>query len=408
MKLPADPALRLRSAAALAFTCSLALSACSSGDSHSVADPLPATPGGWTRLVPQATTIDGERLTPTCSKAPGSNPEFHFWARRGTSNRLVVFFEGGGACWDGATCALPITSSTAPGAAALYKAEVLPSDDPWIYSGVFDLANPRNPVADWSFVYVPYCTGDIHSGSRTASYTNPFTQQPYQIEHRGADNFRLILQWIRENFQAPEQLLVTGSSAGAYGATTHYPKIRAAFPQARAAMLGDAGQGVVPPAWDVVRNQNWNFQLDPAVYGSNPQATRTTDIVPLLSAAYPNDRFGQYTTATDLVQMQFYDVQVNGLSGVQGTACQAWTDGMLAGLATQQSAPNFRSSMAAGMTHTVLRGVDPDASGVPLFYRETSAAQPLTDWLSAMLSTTGSGWDNRACADCTTLPACPF
>lgn len=68
-----------------------------------------------------------------------------------------------------ATCALPITSSTAPGAAALYKAEVLPSDDPRIYSGVFDLANPRNPVADWSFVYVPYCTGDIHSGSRTAA-----------------------------------------------------------------------------------------------------------------------------------------------------------------------------------------------------------------------------------------------
>jgi hypothetical protein len=33
----------------------------------------------------------------------------------------------------------------------------------------------------------------------------------------------------------------------------------------------------------------------------------------------------------------------------------------------------------------------------------------LTDWMTAMLSNDGAGWDNKACTNCTTLPvACPF
>jgi len=26
-----------------------------------------------------------------------------------------------------------------------------------------------NPVADWSYIYVPYCTGDVHGGNATGS-----------------------------------------------------------------------------------------------------------------------------------------------------------------------------------------------------------------------------------------------
>ena len=111
-------------------------------------------------------------------------------------------------------------------------------------SGIFDLDNPRNPVRDWSFVFVPYCTGDVHSGSNNATYRNPDTGEPYTIRHRGADNFRVVMEWMRANFIAPDEILVAGSSAGAYGAATHYARIRDAYPGGQAAMLGDAGQGV--------------------------------------------------------------------------------------------------------------------------------------------------------------------
>ena len=386
------------------------LTSCGSGDSGpEVAASLPSAPGAWTQLTPRAVEIDGQLLTPTCSKAPGSNPAFHFWAKRGTVDKLVVFFEGGGACWESGTCSLPITASTPAGAPALYKAEILATDNPTALGGMFKLDDSRNPVKDWSFVYVPYCTGDIHSGSKTASYTNIFTGQPYTIEHRGADNFKLIAKWIDDNFDAQSQILVTGSSAGAYGAMTHYPRIRSIFPRAQAAVLGDAGQGVVPAGFDGLRNGNWNFQLDPLVYGQTPQATASGDIVRRLSDYYPSDRVAQYTTATDLTQINFYDVQASGLTGNQGTACQAWASGMVGGLAANQQAPNFRSFLSAGTSHTLLRGTTPDAAGVPLFYRESSAGTLFTDWLKAMLSPTGAGWENKACTNCTTLPfPCPF
>lgn len=404
-------ASRTRAALALCAASVLLVSCGGGGGRPAVAEALPAATGEWTKLIPRPTEIDGQLLTATCSKAPGaSTSAFHFWARRGTVNKLVVFFEGGGACWEGATCALPITVNSQPGQPGLYKSEILASDDPRTYAGLFKLDDPRNPVKDWSFVYVPYCTGDIHSGSKTASYTNPFNGRAYQIEHRGADNFRLILRWMRDNFDAgTDQILVTGSSAGGYGAVTHFPAVRDTWPNARAAMLDDAGQGVAPASFDAPRNSNWNFQLSPNVYGANPQGTPIGEIVKRLADKYPGDRFAQYTTALDTTQMQFYDIQVNGLSGTQGTACAAWTSGMLAGLAVNQQAANFRSYMAAGTTHTLLRGTSPDAAGVPLFSREASAGVPFTDWLAALLSPAGTGWVNRACTNCTTFPvACPF
>ena len=47
----------------------------------------------------------------THSTPPGSKANFHFWAKRGTVNKLVVFFDGGGACWDPLTCLGPVPSS---------------------------------------------------------------------------------------------------------------------------------------------------------------------------------------------------------------------------------------------------------------------------------------------------------
>jgi hypothetical protein len=35
-------------------------------------------------------------------------------------------------------------------------------------TGLLDRNNPKNPVHDWSMVFVPYCKGDVHSGSNTA------------------------------------------------------------------------------------------------------------------------------------------------------------------------------------------------------------------------------------------------
>jgi hypothetical protein len=299
-----------------------------------------------------------------------------------------VFFDGGGACWDDITCSVPRRASDPADGDGLYKAELIAADDPSRLGGIFDFANPNNPLRDWSMVFVPYCTGDVHAGSNTALYTDPDTGEPYRIEHRGADNLRSILAWMSDNVPAPRRLLVTGSSAGAYGAAFNYSAIRAAYPGGQAVMLGDAGQGGAPPDFLAYRNRNWNYHLPAAVFGPNASLTADADVVARLAAHYPRDRFAQYTTTYDFTQRAYY-----ALTG-GGEVCSAWTDAMTSALSRRQQTRNFRSYLAAGQTHAILRSA--------LFYTERSAGIPFTEWLGALLNEETP--DNRSCEDCFAPP----
>lgn len=358
-----------------------------------VADPLPQAASEWVELTPAPVEIDGRVITATCSHAPGTDPAFRYWAKRGTENALVIYFDGGGACWDDITCAVPLLATARDANDGFYKAELLPGDNPNSMRGIFDLANPANPVRNWSFVFVPYCTGDVHSGANAAHYRDPDTGEPYIIAHKGSDNFRVVLEWIRANFDAPETVLVTGSSAGAYGAATHYGRIREAFPQGHAVMLGDAGQGVTTPDFLTRRNGNWRYDLPASVFGHNAQLTHDDDIVATLAAHFPNDRFGQYTTALDRTQAAFF-----ALMGAEN-ACQAWTQKMSRDLTRRQGAGNFRSYLARGEGHSILRS--------SRFYTEASGGVPFVQWFAELLN--GSPPDNSACADCLTRRTrCPF
>lgn len=380
----------------VAAMAALFLAACSAAGEpvHApVAEPLAPAPGGWVELTPQPVEVDGRLVTPVCSSAPGADPAFRFWARRGASNRVMVFFDGGGACWDDVTCAIPRLAAHGSDSDGLYKAELIPADNPNAMNGVFALNNPRNPLRDWSFVFVPYCTGDVHSGSNTAHYRDPDDGSEYAIEHRGADNFAVILQWMRQNFDAPDALVVAGSSAGAYGAATHYAAIREAFPSGRALMLGDAGQGVTPPDFVERRNSNWNYHLPENVFGADGALASDEDVVAMLAAHYPNDRFAQYTTAHDITQSSFY-----ALMGVNN-ACRAWTQKMSRDLRTRQRTDNFRSYLADGQTHTIMRS--------SLFYSERSGGEPFAQWFAALLGDAPP--ENVGCERCVNQRvSCPF
>lgn len=370
-----------------------ALAACQSERVAPVAAALPEAPSAWREFTPRAVEIDGETIDPACSGFPGADPAFRFWARRGTVDKLVIYFDGGGACWDDATCAQPRLASGAVGN-GYYKAELLPTDNPAQLHGIFELENADNPLRDWSMVFVPYCTGDVHSGAADHTYRDPASGRAYTLHHRGSDNFRVVLEWIRENFDAPEVILVTGSSAGAYGAVTQFARVREIYPQGRAIMLGDAGQGVTTPGFAAQRNVNWGYALPEDVFGEDGLRD-DEDPVAILATTFPGDRFAQYTTAHDRVQTAFYSLMA------PENACAAWTEGMWNAIDARESLENYRFYLAAGDTHTILRS--------PLFYTEQSGGASFSQWLGAMVSNTGEGWDDHACVNCLTLPAeCEF
>jgi hypothetical protein len=373
--------------------------------------PPPAT--DWTRHENLAPVIgaDGRQHAATCSGLPGTDAGFSFWAKRGSAKDLVIFFEGGGACWDGLTCSFPLGSGLPPPAPEFYAPAINPAADPRYFDGIFALDNSANPVRDWSFVYIPYFTGDLHIVSASRQYFNagnPLLPPVYAIEHRGFDNIMVVLDWIRKNFDKPKNILVAGSSAGGYGASANFPWIQETFPQARMHVIADASQGVTTPAFDASdpgRN-SWHPVLAPWVYGSDPSLLASSDLLRRSAEAYRRARVGQVTTTFDPVQIVFYEVmkQFYGPGGSCPNPAIDWNQQMLATLDSYaDEVPNFRYFLAGGTGHTIMSS--------PQFYAEAPAMPSFAEWVGAMLKDSGGGagrmqWKDTACPTCLLAPPC--
>lgn len=365
-------------------------------------------PAGWQQVVPTAIAegLDGKPHAPACSGYPGTDPTFSFWAKRGKSKNLVVYFEGGGACWNDFSCTFPIAPGLPAPVPQTFVPQV-PPGGPQTYSGIFDASQPGNPVKDWSMVYIPYCTGDVHVGSRDRAYANyghPVFPLPsfFPIHHGGYDNFMVVMDWVRKNVERPNKVFVAGSSAGGYGASANFPWVQQAFPKAKLTVLADASQGVLSRGFDGrdPGRKSWNPQLKADVFGGNVDAVASPDILAVAAAKFPRTRVAQFTTQVDLVQAEFH-----GLANVfnpPGASCSniavSWNNQMLAGLAPRAaSVPNFKYYLAAGTYHTILRS--------PQMYSESSTGRPFADWLTALVKGDDEDdgiapLDNQACPGC--------
>jgi hypothetical protein len=186
-------------------------------------EPLPpADDGVWTWVdFPEAKCRDGS------STGIG--------VRYGSGSGVAIYFEGGGACFNALTCGANPANFGA-GQFAAFSAGA--------NSGIYDSDDPDNPLADWSIVYVPYCTGDVHAGAR-ANGTLPDFPGPQQFV--GYLNVGHFLQRVVPTFLGEvDHVLVTGVSAGGFGAAFNYDRIADAFPNDRVTLLDDSG----PPMSD--------------------------------------------------------------------------------------------------------------------------------------------------------------
>lgn len=364
-----------------------------------------ADDAGWKKVQTSGRVLglDGQHHSASCSAYPGTDAGYEFWARKGKSRNLVVYFEGGGACWNDLTCSFPGDGSG--GGLGFYTPAIPAGASPAQLDGIFNLARDDNPVKDWDMVYVPYCTGDLHSGSDTQRYANagvPGLPAQFRIRHKGFDNTMVVLDWVRRNLDAPRKVLVAGSSAGGYGATINFPWLRKLYPRAQVSVLGDASQGITTPDFDTggprVGRGSWNTQLPPWASGIDPASIPGPQLMHAAAQAHPEVRAGQFTTVLDEVQIGFYGV-MRGCFSLDGSCASVpidWYTQMATAMLTDRATlPNYRHYVAAGSYHTILAG--------PEFYTERSAGQPFKTWLDAMLGggdDDGRRWRNRACVGC--------
>ena len=76
----------------------------------------------------------------------------------------------------------------------------------------------QNQFKDWNLVFVPYATGDVHSGTNSA--VNVPNDGPKNQNMVGFNNFTLVLKDLKNYFDANgniTEIVFMGSSAGGYG-----------------------------------------------------------------------------------------------------------------------------------------------------------------------------------------------
>jgi len=276
--------------------------------------------------------------------------EFQVNVRHGSSDQVLLYLQGGGACWDYVTCYVLGTATTSANGA--------------IESGSLDLDDPASPFRDWDVVYVPYCDGSVFTGDATVDY------QGRRTFHHGLWNLSVAIDALGREFPDPSRIVVAGSSAGGYGTFAGYGATRVAFPETPIVVFNDSGPGVqnVDATQDIRdRVANWNFtqRIPESCTECDPQYTY------LLEWAFERDselRVAMYSYLQDGVISFFID-----LSG------PAYEDLLLAVTGDIQGRypERFNRFFKTGSNHTVLLS--------PEFYTQTVDGITVRDWTQAFL-----------------------
>lgn len=354
-------------------------SACASGsDPGGDKEPeLPTNPSllelesGWNAIAPGGETI--------CAQGD----PFRYFVRKGSVNKVVIDFAGGGACWSEATCLLSDT---------LFRPRVDESEYPFLEdeqsaTGLYDHSRDDNPVKDWHHVFVPYCTGDLHWGDATQTYGEG--DQAKTIHHRGAANTRAVLDWVYEHFDAPAQVFVTGWSAGGYGAALWAAHVRRHYESddVLVSQFSDSAAGVIQPEFFVESVPNWEPESAYPLWipGADPKDEGSlAAMYSAIAAYYPGMVLSQFNTAFDSEQAKYYVL-------LGGESTQEWSDLMNASIdAIESSSPNFAAFTAAGEFHTLLTQ--------DLLYTLEEDGTPFLDFLSDVID--GVPPESVLCTDC--------
>ncbi len=215
---------------------------------------------------------------------------------RGTSDAVLVYLAGGGACWSEAACANSFRSF------GKLEFDVLQL---FASGTIFDRTLAGNPFATWTIVFVPYCTGDVHAGDSVRTYGTT------TWNHHGYRNLQAGVGALTAALTRPAEVVVAGSSAGGFGALAAYGMVRSTWDAGAttAALIDDSGPTFVgtatPPQ---LLAQWWSEWALSTTLGRTCAACETdlSAIWPVLRAAHPGDRLALVSTTQDLTMRRFF------------------------------------------------------------------------------------------------------
>jgi hypothetical protein len=325
---------------------------------------------GWNVIEPGGDTV--------CS----DGTPYKFFVRPGASEKLMVYFQGGGACWTGGTCD--------PDLKPTYYVNV-EKTDPDGYDGIFRFENPQNPLKDHSVVFARYCTADVHIGDVIASYDAPQTEEhqahPFTIHHKGFVNADAVLDWTYAHFFTPDSIFVSGSSAGSIPSPYYAMLIADQYPNARISQLGDASGGYQMDGRDIRPQDLWGtldrLQQMPEFEGMESTEFDYESLYVGAASRHPDILFAQYDTAEDKTQKYFLS-----LAGIDSPSLLPLLQQNQASI--REKVGNFRTYVAGGELHTIL--IKPE------FYAYHVDGELVRDWVDALVN--GKEVSDVQCGEC--------
>ena len=323
--------------------------------------------------------------------------DYSVFTKQGDPKKVIIFLQGGGACWENfPRCNVTAEAQFPPPAAFL--------------PGVFRDTSPdgtiENELGKYSVVYMPYCDGSVFGGDNDVENDPVFGVR----RHRGLRNLSAGMDVAKSVFPRARTLLVTGSSAGGVGAASFAPFL-ARFVYSNRTNLyvfNDAGPLALNPegAPDAAqaRVNDWKFdQFFPRSckrQGLCDPLGQQTGIIKWRLANDRTVREAFFETDGDLTNLGFVQSNLPGTPPfvpVSQTAYRAILDNTHGPIHDQYPNRYKRYIVSGGnsacngfvvYTHTALQGGNTDQLGCPgvdLFYDLEAGGIPLHEWTNAFV-----------------------
>jgi hypothetical protein len=336
------------------------------GSESGARDPNPPVGDPFENLPPNTWTLEyvnGAKCRDGAPAGIGLNPNPQ-------SDRLLIYLEGGGACFN-SSC--DVTAFDTP--------FIPPSD------GIFDRTNPDNPVRDFNMVYIPYCTGDVFAGDAPDAVIVNGLGQPVFHQFVGYRNVGLFLSRIVPTFPNVKQVLLTGISAGGFGAGLNADRVQRAFGSVPVVLVDDSGppmsKRAVPVCLQRQFRRVWN--LDATILADCGADCPDHDDWALDVMMHTVKRStasvtGLYSSVHDLVIRTFYGFGNDDCSAALGVVDADVYQTELMSLRQMTAPPGaiYGTYYVDGTGHTCLRG--------PCFSTTVTNGVSLATWLGALLA----------------------
>lgn len=297
--------------------------------------PIVAPDETWTWVdFPEAKCINGSETGIGVNIKPGST-------------KVMIFMMGGNACFNQASCFA--TANLDGYNKTKFDQEVSQVTGTF----VFDRSEAENLFKDYSFVFVPYCTGDVHAGSKPQG-----TVGGSAYTFTGYDNVGAYLERLVPTFSDATEVILSGSSAGGFGAMLNYKQVQSAFgPNVNVTLIDDSGPAMgseyISPCLQQHFRDTWGY--DDGVLADCVECAATTDgsfIEPYfdnLMALYPDRNFAVISSDGDQVIRGFWAFGQNDCRNINDIFPPAYPVAKyLAGL------EDFRDNIALGLPNVGL------------------------------------------------------